>query len=48
MTVMLTGVVVIIGLMYRASPETPYGILWERLPIDGTCPESLALHYRPG
>jgi cation:H+ antiporter len=44
MTIMMTGVV-IISLMYRASPKTPYRISWDGLAIAGMYVGSLALLY---
>ena len=47
MTVMMTGVV-IISLMYRASPKTPYRISWDGLVIAGMYVGSIALLYLLG
>jgi cation:H+ antiporter len=44
MTIMMTGVV-IISLMYRASPKTPYRISWDGLAIVGMYVGSIALLY---
>jgi cation:H+ antiporter len=44
MTIMMTGVV-IISLMYRASPKTPYRISWDGLAIAGMYVGSIALLY---
>ena len=44
MTIMMTGVV-IISLMYRASPKTPYRISWDGLVIAGMYVGSIALLY---
>jgi cation:H+ antiporter len=44
MTIMMTGVV-IISLMYRASPKTPYRISWDGLAIVGMYIGSIALLY---
>jgi cation:H+ antiporter len=44
MTIMMTGVV-IISLMYRASPKTPYRISWDGLAIAGMYIGSIALLY---
>jgi hypothetical protein len=41
---MMTGVV-IISLMYRASPKTPYRISWDGLAIVGMYIGSIALLY---
>jgi cation:H+ antiporter len=43
-TIMMTGVV-IISLMYRASPKTPYRISWDGLAIAGMYVGSMALLY---
>jgi hypothetical protein len=40
--------VVIISLMYRASPKTPYRISWDGLAIVGMYVGSIALLYRLG
>lgn len=47
MTIMMTGVV-IISLMYRASPKTPYRISWDGLAIAGMYVGSMALLYLLG
>lgn len=47
MTIMMTGVV-IISLMYRASPKTPYRISWDGLAIAGMYLGSMALLYMLG
>lgn len=47
MTIMMTGVV-IISLMYRASPKTPYRISWDGLAITGMYVGSMALLYLLG
>ena len=47
MTMMMTGVV-IISLMYRASPKTPYRISWDGLAIAGMYLGSIALLYLLG
>jgi cation:H+ antiporter len=47
MTIMMTGVV-IISLMYRASPKTPYRISWDGLAIAGMYVGSIALLYLLG
>lgn len=47
MTIMMTGVV-IISLMYRASPKTPYRISWDGLAIAGMYLGSIALLYLLG
>jgi cation:H+ antiporter len=44
MTMMMTGVV-IISLMYRASPKTPYRISWDGLAIGAMYVGSMALLY---
>ena len=44
MTIMMTGVV-IISLMYRASPKTPYRISWDGIAIAGMYVGSIALLY---
>jgi cation:H+ antiporter len=44
MTMMMTGVV-IISLMYRASPKTPYRVSWDGLAIAGMYLGSMALLY---
>lgn len=44
MTIMMTGVV-IISLMYRASPKTPYRVSWDGLAIAGMYIGSIALLY---
>jgi cation:H+ antiporter len=44
MTIMMTGVV-IISLMYRASPKTPYRISWDGIAIAGMYIGSIALLY---
>jgi len=44
MTIMMTGVV-IISLMYRASPKTPYRISWDGLAIAAMYVGSIALLY---
>ena len=47
MAIMMTGVV-IISLMYRASPKTPYRISWEGLALAGMYLGSMALLYLLG
>jgi cation:H+ antiporter len=47
MTIMMTGVV-IISLMYRASPKTPYRISWDGFVIAGMYVGSMALLYLLG
>lgn len=47
MTIMMTGVV-IISLMYRASPKTPYRISWDGLAIASMYIGSIALLYLLG
>jgi cation:H+ antiporter len=47
MTIMMTGVV-IISLMYRASPRTPYRISWDGLAIAGMYVGSMAMLYLLG
>jgi len=47
MTMMMTGVV-IISLMYRASPKTPYRISWDGLVLAGMYLGSMALLYLLG
>jgi cation:H+ antiporter len=47
MAIMMTGVV-IISLMYRASPKTPYRISWDGLAIAGMYIGSMALLYLLG
>ena len=47
MTIMMTGVV-IISLMYRASPRTPYRISWDGFAIAGMYLGSMALLYLLG
>jgi cation:H+ antiporter len=47
MTIMMTGVV-IISLMYRASPKTPYRISWDGLAIAAMYLGSMALLYLLG
>jgi cation:H+ antiporter len=47
MTIMMTGVV-IISLMYRASPKTPYRISWDGVAIAGMYIGSIALLYLLG
>ena len=47
MTIMMTGVV-IISLMYRASPKTPYRISWDGFAIAGMYLGSMALLYLLG
>jgi cation:H+ antiporter len=47
MTIMMTGVV-IISLMYRASPKTPYRISWDGFAIAGMYLGSIALLYLLG
>lgn len=47
MTIMMTGVI-IISLMYRASPKTPYRISWDGLAIAGMYVGSMALLYLLG
>jgi cation:H+ antiporter len=47
MTIMMTGVV-IISLMYRASPKTPYRISWDGLAIVGMYVGSITLLYLLG
>ena len=47
MTIMMTGVI-IISLMYRASPKTPYRISWDGLAIAGMYVGSIALLYLLG
>jgi cation:H+ antiporter len=47
MTIMMTGVV-IISLMYRASPKTPYRISWDGIAIAGMYIGSIALLYLLG
>lgn len=47
MTMMMTGVV-IISLMYRASPKTPYRISWDGLALAGMYLGSIALLYLLG
>jgi Ca2+/Na+ antiporter len=44
MTIMMTGVV-IISLMYRASPKTPYRFSWDGLVLSGMYLGSIALLY---
>jgi cation:H+ antiporter len=44
MTIMMTGVV-IISLMYRASPKTPYRISWDGIAITAMYVGSIALLY---
>lgn len=44
MTIMMTGVI-IISLMYRASPKTPYRISWDGIAIAGMYVGSIALLY---
>jgi cation:H+ antiporter len=44
MTIMMTGVI-IISLMYRASPKTPYRISWDGIAIAGMYLGSIALLY---
>ena len=47
MTIMMTGVV-IISLMYRASPKTPYRISWDGVAIAGMYVASMALLFLLG
>jgi len=47
MTIMMTGVV-IISLMYRASPKTPYRISWDGFVLAGMYLGSMALLYLLG
>lgn len=47
MAIMMTGVV-IISLMYRASPKTPYRISWDGLALAGMYLGSMALLYLLG
>jgi cation:H+ antiporter len=47
MTIMMTGVV-IISLMYRASPKTPYRISWDGFVLTGMYLGSIALLYLLG
>ena len=47
MTIMMTGVV-IISLMYRASPKTPYRISWDGIAIAAMYVGSIALLYLLG
>jgi cation:H+ antiporter len=47
MTIMMTGVV-IISLMYRASPKTPYRISWDGIAIGAMYVGSVALLYLLG
>jgi cation:H+ antiporter len=47
MTIMMTGVI-IISLMYRASPKTPYRISWDGLALSGMYLGSMALLYLLG
>jgi cation:H+ antiporter len=47
MTIMMTGVV-IISLMYRASPRTPYRFSWDGLALSGMYLGSIALLYLLG
>jgi cation:H+ antiporter len=47
MTIMMTGVV-IISLMYRASPKTPYRISWDGFALAGMYLTSMALLYYLG
>jgi cation:H+ antiporter len=47
MTMMMTGVV-IISLMYRASPKTPYRISWDGIAITGMYIASMVLLYLLG
>ena len=47
MTMMMTGVV-IISLMYRASPKTPYRISWDGLTLAGMYLGSIVLLYLLG
>jgi cation:H+ antiporter len=47
MTIMMTGVV-IISLMYRASPKTPYRISWDGLALAGMYLGSMAMLYLLG
>ena len=47
MTMMMTGVV-IISLMYRASPKTPYRVSWDGLALSGMYIGSIALLYLLG
>lgn len=47
MTIMMTGVV-IISLMYRASPKTPYRVSWDGLALSGMYIGSIALLYLLG
>jgi len=44
---MMTGVV-IISLMYRASPRTPYRISWDGLALAGMYLASIAVLYQLG
>jgi len=45
MTMMMTGVV-IISLMYRASPRTPYRLSWDGLALVAMYLLSIAVLYR--
>lgn len=47
MTMMMTGVV-IISLMYRASPKTPYRISWDGFALAGMYLGSIAILYQLG